>query len=139
MPELRHPSRWHEPPPPPPRTPSCHPHSAQRQRTRVCAVRSVTAPHTRTPCAQGTRAVGPGAHPKDGLSGEGECLNTGTPHLGKRSPPPGILLPPPRRAMSERACEPRGQCRAPTPARCTHSQWAAHPDCPPEGRAAGGG
>ena len=43
-------------------------------------------------------------------------MNTDTPDMGNRSPPPprGNLLPSPRCAMSERACGARRQCTAST-------------------------
>ena len=74
------------------------------------------------------------ARPMDERTDEGKCLNTGNPHLGKTSPPPPRRS---QRTMSESSCELRGYCWAPTPARLTHIYWAADPDCPPEGRAAG--
>ena len=79
------------------------------------------------------------ARPKEGGSWEDECRATGIPHLRKPSPPTGNHPPHPRRAMSEDEFEPRGRCRAPMPARRTHTQWATDPNCPPAGRAAGGG
>ena len=81
---------------PPPGKPFCHPHSAQRHPSRAHAMRPVLGPQARTNRTRDTRAAElrlPA--PEDGRQGEGQRLTPDAPH---------------------RACKPRGQCWAPTPA-----------------------
>ena len=71
---------------------------------------------------------------------------TGPPHGGRRAPSQVAVRPPPDPAgrSPHRACRPRGQCRAPTPTRLRPQHVGSgppcpSPDCPPSGRAVGGG
>ena len=95
---------------------SGHPHSAQHQLARARAVGSVLGPHTRTPRAQETGATGPGYLTDGRASGRGRAPNPRRPSQRRGGTPLGNPSPPPRRAMPNRARNPKGQCRVPTPA-----------------------
>ena len=86
----------------------------------------VMSPQTRTPRAERTRAAGPGCTPDGRAVGRGRVPEHSHSSPGLEAPPPGNLLPLPRRAMSVRACEPRGQSRAPTPERLGPTSHGLH-------------
>ena len=114
-PDLRRPSQRRKAPPP--GTPFCHPHSAQRRPARAHAVGPVLGPHARIDCTQNTRVAAPRLPaPEDGRPGEGQRLTPGAPHNGGRPPPRGRPPTTPAARSPHRACRPRGQCWAPTPA-----------------------
>ena len=79
VPNPRPPSREHEAPPPPGAA-SCQPDGAQRQLARACPVGLVTGPNARSPCAQRTRAAGPGCTLQGRGPGEGQCSISDSPH-----------------------------------------------------------
>ena len=54
--------------------------------------------------------------PEDGRLGEGRRLTPDAPHSGDRPSPPGTAPHTPAARSPSRACKPRGQCWAPTPA-----------------------
>ena len=102
--------------PPPPGTPFCHPHSEQRRPGKAHAVGPVLGPHARTDRNRDTRVAEPRLPaPEDGRPGEGQRLTPDTPHNGGRPPPRGRPPTTPAARSPDRACEPRGQCWAPTP------------------------
>ena len=80
------------------------------------------------------------ACPNDGRPGEGQHLTPGAPHNGGRPAPPGTAscnprgtqLPAGHVSQKDSAGPQRRHTRA-------HSKWAADPDSPPRGQAAGGG
>ena len=119
----------------------CHLHSAECRLTRAHAVDSVLGPHTRTAHAQQTRPPGPGYPPQIWTAGRGGSPDARRPSSWREMQPRSNLLSTPRRARRSSARKPEGQCRAPTPAHPSpaHSNWAAEPDCLPQGRAAGKG
>ena len=113
----------------PPWTPSCRPHSAQSQLPRARTVGSVAGPHARTPRTHSQWVVGPGCKPKRTSGWGWESAQPRRPHTQARgappwphapkdgrsgwesaqprtprqpAPPPGTLLPPPRRAEQAR-------------------------------------
>ena len=102
---------------PPPGTPFRHPRSAQRRPARAHAVGPVLGPHARANRTRDTRVAEPRLPaPEDGRPGEGQRLTPDTPHNGGRPAPPGTAAITPAARSPHRACEPRGQCWAPTPA-----------------------
>ena len=114
-PELRPSSRWWKAPPP--GTPFRHPHSAQRRSTRAHAVEPVLGPHARTNRTRDTRVADPRMPgPEDGRPGEGQRLTPDAPHKGDRPAPLGMAPTTPAARSPRRACKPREQCWAPTPA-----------------------
>ena len=94
---------------------------------------------TRIPCAERIRAASPDCSPHGLAAGEVECICSPSPRRRGSSPPPDVLPPHPRCAISARACERWGQCRTPTPAHCAFNQLAAGAHCLPCERAASGG
>ena len=101
----------------PPGTPFRHPLSEQRRPARAHAVGPVLGPHARTNRTQDTRIAEPRVPaPEDGRPGEGQGLTPDAPHNGGRSPPRGRPPTTPAARSPHRACRPRGQCWAPTPA-----------------------
>ena len=103
-----------------------------RKSARYGAGAGFPRPHRPRPRNTGNGAWLPA--PRDGRLGEGKRLTPDTAHNGEDD------LPPPRRRLApRRARTPNGQCRAPTPHTRAHSTRAPDPDCPPRGRAAGGG
>ena len=114
-PEFRRPSqRWKAPLL---AKPSRHPHSAQRRLARARAVGPVLGPHAHTNRSRETRVAGPRPPtPRDGRPGEGQRLTPDAPHSGGRPACRDGLPPLPRHAAPHRACKPKGQCWAPTPA-----------------------
>ena len=94
----------------------------------------VTGPHTRRPPHPQPVGSGPRAHAQtDGRSGVGECQSPDAPHLGKRRPPPGTLMPPPQRAKPARKSVRCGVGEgSPCPTSRTHSQWVVGPSRTPE-------
>ena len=123
----------------PPGTPFRHPYSAQRQLARAHAVGPVPGPHTRTDCTRGIRAVEPllpapeGRATGGGIAPDTRCSSQRWQADRKRPPTTPAARSP------HRACKPRGQCWAPTPAHRAHSTWVADPNSPAGGRAVGGG
>ena len=82
--DARHPGKRR-----PPRAPSCHPHSAQSQLSRVRAVGLVTGLHTRTPSTHSQWVVGPGRTPERTRGGGWESDQPWTPHTQAIGAPPG--------------------------------------------------
>ena len=114
-PDTRRPSQgWQAPPP---GTPLRHPHSEQRRPARAHAVGQVPGPHGRTDRTRDTRVAEPWLPaPEDGRPGQGQRLTPGAPRYGGRPPCQGRPLTNPAARSPHRACRPRGQCWAPTPA-----------------------
>ena len=78
---------------------------------------------------------------KDGWLGEGESLTPDTPHTVERYPsPPCWATSYHRRGVRHPAEHARHSASAGSPGQHTraHSEWAADPDCLPQGHAAGG-
>ena len=114
-PDLRRPSqRWKAPPP---GTPFRHHHCEQRRPARAHAVGPVLGPHAHTNRTRDTRVAEPRLPaPEDGQPGQGQRLTPDAPHNGGRPSPPGTAPHHPVARSPHRACRPRGQCWAPTPA-----------------------
>ena len=113
---------------PPHRAPSCRPHSAPSQLTRVRAVGLVTGPHARTPHTNSQWVVGPGRTTRRTGGWGWESARPRTPHTeAADAPPPGTLLPPPKRAKPARMS-----------ARCGVDDGSPHPH-PPHPQPAGSG
>ena len=114
-PDLRRPSQRRKAPPP--GMPFRHTHSEQRQPARAHAVGPVLGSHARTNRTRGTRVAEPRLPAvEDGRSGEGQRLTPDAPHNSGRPAPPGAAADHPAARSPHRACTPRGQCWAPTPA-----------------------
>ena len=97
--------------------------------------------HARTNHARATRVAEPRLPaPGDGRPGEGQRLTPDAPHNGGTPPPRRRPPTNPTARSPHRACKPRRQCWAPTPAHL-HPQHvgSVDPDSPPRGRAAGEG
>ena len=104
------------------------------QHARARAVGLVTGPHPRTPRTHSQWVVGPGRTPER-TSGRGwESARPRTPHTQARgAPPPGALVPPPKRAKPARKSARCGVGDGrPRPHPRTHSQWVVGPGCTPE-------
>ena len=103
---------------PPPGTPFRNRHSEQSRLARAHAVGPVLGPQARTDRTPDTRVAEPWLPtPEDRRPEEGQRLTPDAPHNGGMSPPPGDGPPTTPAARSpHRACKPRGQCWAPTPA-----------------------
>ena len=86
----------------PPRAPSCRPHGAQSQLPRARAVGFVTGPHTRTPAPTASGWWAPAARPRGRAVGGGRAPDPGRPTPRQEAPPPGALVPPPKRAKPAR-------------------------------------
>ena len=100
-----------------PGTPFRQPHSQQHRPARAHAVGPVVGPHARADRTRDTRVAEPRLPaPEDGRSREGQRLTPDAPHNGGRPPPWGRPPTTPAARSPHRACKPRGQCRAPTPA-----------------------
>ena len=111
-PDLRRPSQRRTAPLP--GTLFRHPHSEQRRPARAHTVGPVLGPYTRINRTRGTRVAEPRLPaPEDRRLGEGQRLTPDAPHNGGRPPPSGTA---PAAHSPQRACKPRRQCRAPTPA-----------------------
>ena len=137
-PDLRRPSKRRKAPPP--GTPFRHPHSAQRQPARAHAVGLVLGPHARTNRTPEQTGRGtPAARPRGQAAGEGQHLTPDAPHSSGGPPPRERPPTTPAARSPHSACKTRGQCWAPTAQTRAHSTWRADPDCPPRGRAVGGG
>ena len=78
----------------------------------------VFGPHASTNRTRDTQVAEPRPPAlEDGRPGEGQRMTPDAPHNGGRPPPPGTGPPTTSAARSpHRACKPRGQCWAPTPA-----------------------
>ena len=101
----------------PPGTPFRHFHSAQCRRARAHAVEPVLGPCAHTNSTRDTRVAEPRLPaPEDGWPGEGQRLTPDASHTGGRPAPPGTAPTTPAARSPHRACKPRGQCWAPTPA-----------------------
>ena len=114
-PDLRRPpQQWKAPPP---GTPFRQPHSEQRRPAKAHAVGPVLGPHARTERTRDTRVTEPRLPaPEDERPGEGQRLKTRRPSQRWQATPPRGRPPTRLAACSpDRACRPRGQCRAPTP------------------------
>ena len=83
-------------PPPPPRAHSCQLHNAQHNVARARSVGLLGGSHTRTSCAKGKRAVGPGCTPEGQAVGGGRVPNPTRPFQTHEVPPPHEALLPPR-------------------------------------------
>ena len=138
-PDLRRPS--HRRIAPPPGTPTRHPHSAQGRPARAHPVGPVLGPHARTNRTRDTRVAEPQLPvPEDGRPGEGQRLTPDAAHNGGRPPPPGDgPPPPPQHAAQTRYASQGDSAGPPHPHTRANSKWVADPDCPPRGRAVGGG
>ena len=84
----------------------------------------------------GTLAAHP---PKDGQQGEGQRLTPDAPRSSGRPPPRDGPPPPQQQAAPHRACKPRGQCWAPTPAHPRPQHAGGGPRQPPRGGQPGEG
>ena len=84
-------------------------------------------PHTHTSLAQKTRATDPGCLPEGLVSGEGEAQNSGGPSSRQEGPPWAPFPHPSPRAPPGRACQPKGQCQAATPADMDPQQVGSGP------------
>ena len=114
-PDLRRPSQRRKAPPL--GTPFRHPHSAQRRPAKAHAVGPVLGPHARTNRTRDTRVAEPRLPaPEDGRPGEGQRLKPDAPQNGGRPPTRGRPPTTPAARSPHRACTPRGQCWAPSPA-----------------------
>ena len=121
-------------------TPYRHPHGAQRQPARACAVGPVQGPHARTDRTRDTRVAEPCLPaPEDGRPGEGQRLTPDAPHNGGGHPPGDGPPPPPRQAAPTGDAGQGDSVGPPHPQTRTHSTWVADPNSPPSGRAVGGG
>ena len=91
----------------------------------------VLGPHAHTNCARETRVAEPWLPaPRDGLWG-GTVPDTRRPsQLLKAIPPREGLPTPPPHAAPRRACKPKGQCLARTPARPRPQQVSSGPRQP---------
>ena len=108
---------------PPLGMPFRHPHSEQRRPARAHAEGLVPGPHARTDRTPDTRVAEPWLPaPKDGRPGEGQRLTPDAP----RGRPPTT----PAARSPHRACGPRGQCWAPTPAHTRPQQVGGGPQQP---------
>ena len=114
-PDLRRPSQRRKATPP--GTTFRHPCRAQRQLARAYAVGPVLGPYARTQRTRDAQIAEPRPpSPEDGRSGEGQRLTSDVPHHGGGPPPRGRPPTTPAARSPRRACKPRGQCWAPTPA-----------------------
>ena len=114
-PGLRRPSQLRKAPFPV--TPLHHPHSGQHRPARAHIPGPVLGPHARIDRTQDARIAEPRLPaPEDGRSGEGQHLTPDAPHNGSRPPPVGRPPTTPAARSPHRACRPRVQCWAPTPA-----------------------
>ena len=93
---------------PPPGSPSCRPHSPQRQLAGACAAGLMTGPRARIPRPQKKKGCGPRLHVPQTGSRAGEVPHPGHPTQRNKAPPSpprdAILLaprrrPPPRRSV----------------------------------------
>ena len=131
-PALRHHSARH-----PRRGPPGARNAGSQERTLWgrCSVPTPTPP---APGKQGQRGL-PARH-RDGLPGERERLTPDVPHNGDGFPPPGTTSTHPRGARPPAGhARQRDSAGPPRPHTRTHGMWAAKPNCPRQGRAAGGG
>ena len=138
-PDLRRPSqRWKAPPL---GTPFRHCHSEQRRPARAHAVGAVLGPHARTDRTRDTRVAEPRLPaPEDGRPGKGQRRTPDAPHNGGRPPPPGTPPHQPRGTQPPQGMQAEGTVPGPPlPHTRAHSTCSADPDCPPRGRAVGGG
>ena len=124
--------------PPPPGNSSRHPHSAQRELARACAMGQVLGPHTHITCAHETQAMNSGYLPQRQAAGRGRAPNPRDPSVWREGPPTvpfchtrGAQHPAGHASQEASARSPYLQSR-------THSMWAAGPDCLPQERTAGG-
>ena len=87
----------------PPQTPSCRPHSKQRQLARVRAVGLLTGPHARTPRTHGQLVAGPVCTPQRTDGRAWESARPWTPHTQARGASPGRphAAPTARKASSQ--------------------------------------
>ena len=100
----------------------------------------VLGPHARASRTRDTRVAKPGLPaPEDELPGKGQRLTPDAPHNGGRPAPRGRPPTTPTARSPHRACKPRGQCWAPTPAHLRPQHVGSRPRQPAGGRAAGGG
>ena len=99
-------------------TPFYHPHSAQRRPAEAHAVGLVLGPHARTNRTRDTRVAETRLPaPKDEAVGGGTAPDTRRPsQRWQATPPLGPAPTTPTARSPRRACKPRGQCWAPTPA-----------------------
>ena len=124
----------------PPGTPFRHPHNAQQQLARAHAVEPVSNPQAHTIRTWDTRIAEPRLPaPEDGRPGEGQRLTPDAPDYSGRPSPLGDGPPPPLRQAAPTGHASQGTVLGPDTRSRTHSTWAANPDSPPRGRAAGGG
>ena len=82
----------------------------------------------------------PDGPPRGRATGGGTAPDTRRPSQRWRTTPSGTAPTTPAERGPHRACKPRGQRRAPTPAHPRPQQeWMTDPDSPPRGRTVGGG
>ena len=87
-------------------------------------------PHAHTTRARDTRATGPGCPPPGMGAQERDSPDTRRPSQRWEATPPGRPPTTPRHAAPHRACKPKGQCRAPTPAHPRPQHVASGPQQP---------
>ena len=95
-------------------------------------------PHAHTNRTRNTRVAEPGlpGPQKNRQQGEGQRLTPDAPHSGGRPAPRDGPPPAQQNAAPRRACKPRGQCWAPTPAHPRPQHAGGGPRQPPQRRAA---
>ena len=136
--DTRRPSQQWQATPPPGAAPP-HPRSTQLPQG-MQAKGTVLGPQTHTPAPAACGWRTPTARPVGGQSGEGTAPDTRRPLQRWRATPPGAAPTTPAELGPHRACKPRGQRRAPTPAHPRSQQeWMTDPNSPPRGQTVGGG
>ena len=91
-------------------------------------------------CAHSMWVADPDGPPRGRATGGATAPDTRRPSQRWQANPPGTAPTTPAERRPHRACKPRGERRAPTPAHPRPQQeWMTDPDSPPRGRTVGGG